>query len=102
MQFISFKKLAVRRDYSVRTLRRVVHDDPNHPRPVATSPGRKAFVEPECDEYDLSLIAERDAALAKNGEDAKGQIAEVEAKNSDRDTRQSVADGEGQAEANPA
>ena len=70
MQFISFKKLAKRRDYSVRTLRRVVENDPDHPRPVDTSPGRKVFVEPECDEYDFLLIAKRDAALAKGGESA--------------------------------
>ena len=39
-----------------------------HPRPVKLSPGRVGFPEPEADEYDLLLIAERDNALADDGD----------------------------------
>ncbi len=67
MQFISWKELADRRSTSVSTEKRRVKSDPRHPKPVDLSPdrnglGRKGFVEPEVDEYDLLLIAERDAA----------------------------------------
>ncbi len=41
--------------------------------------GRKGFVEPEIDEYDLLLIAERDKALAKNGESKPAEGAEASA-----------------------
>ena len=61
MKFISRKDLAARRSISLSTQKRL-EQDPRHPRPVDVSPGRVAFVEPEADEYDLLLIAERDAA----------------------------------------
>ena len=68
MQFVSYEDLAASRRTSVRTERRRVQNDPRHPRPVAISPQRRVFVKPETDEYDLLLIAERDAALAEAGE----------------------------------
>ncbi len=73
MQFISWKELADRRSTSVSTEKRRVKSDPRHPKPVDLSPdqnglGRKGFVEPEVDEYDLLLIAERDNALDGDGE----------------------------------
>ena len=68
MQFLSWKELADRRSTSVSTEKRRVKNDPRHPRPVPMSPGRVAFPEPETDEYDLLLIAERDNALVEDGE----------------------------------
>ena len=62
MRFISWKELAKRRPTSVSTEKRRVKSDSRHPRPVDLSPGRRGFPEPEVDEYDLLLIAERDAA----------------------------------------
>ena len=67
MRFISRKDLAARRSISLSTQKRL-EQDPCHPKPVDMSPGRVAFVEPEADQYDLLLIAERDNALVKNGE----------------------------------
>ena len=68
MKFISRKDLAKRRSISLSSQKRL-EQDPRHPKPVNVSPGRVAFVEPEADEYDLLLIAERDNALADIGED---------------------------------
>ncbi len=67
MQFISRKDLAARRSISLSSQKRL-ETDPRHPKPVNVSPGRVAFVEPEADEFDLLLIAERDRALADIGE----------------------------------
>lgn len=67
MKFISRKDLAKRRSISLSSQKRL-ETDPRHPKPVNVSPGRVAFVEPEADEYDLLLIAERDRALADIGE----------------------------------
>ncbi len=61
MQFRSRKALAKRRSISLSTQKRL-EKDPRHPKPVDISPGRVAFVEPETDEFDMLLIAARDAA----------------------------------------
>ncbi len=62
MRFLSWKDLADRRSTSVSTEKRRIKRDPRHPRPVQISLGRVGFPEPEADEYDLLLIAERDGA----------------------------------------
>ncbi len=67
MRFLSWKDLAERRGTSISTEKRRVKSDPRHPKPVDLSPdqnglGRKGFAEPEVNEYDLLLIAERDNA----------------------------------------
>ena len=71
MRFLSWKDLADRRTTSVSTEKRRVNTDPRHPRLVKISPGRVGFPEPEVDEYDLLLIAERDNATfeMENGGD---------------------------------
>ena len=84
MKFISRKNLTKRRDISLSTQKRLEKQDPRHPKPVDMSPGRngrgrQAFVEPEVDEYDLLLIAERDNALAKDGENKPAEEAEANA-----------------------
>ncbi len=79
MQFLSWADLAKRRSTSVSTEKRRLKNDPRHPRPVPMSPGRVAFPEPETDKYDLLLIAERDAALVKDGESGAGEGAEASA-----------------------
>ena len=78
MQFLSYEDLARRRGTSVRTERRRVQNDPRHPRPVKISPQRRVFPEPEADEYDLLLIAERDNALADDGENESADAPEAE------------------------
>ena len=62
MRFLSWKDLADRRSTSVSTEKRRIKRDPRHPRPVQISLGRVGFPEPEVNEYDLLLIAERDNA----------------------------------------
>ncbi len=59
MRFLSWKDLAERRTTSVSTEKRRVKSDPRHPRPVSISPGRRAFIEDECDIYDELLVAEQ-------------------------------------------
>ena len=82
MQFVSWKDLVKSRGTSVSTEKRRVKNDPRHPKPVDLSPdqnglGRKGFVKPETDEYDLLLIAERDKALAENGENKPADASET-------------------------
>ena len=55
--FVSWKELARRRSTSISTEKRRVKSDPNHPRPIKISPGRKAFIEAEVEEYDVAMVA---------------------------------------------
>ena len=71
MNFLSWDDLAERRTTSRSTEKRRVKKDPRHPRPIQISPGRKAFIEDECDAYDKMIVAEFRAAQQGAAEDER-------------------------------
>ena len=97
-KFLSWDDIAERRSTSKSTEKRRVKDDPRHPRAVHVSPGRVAFPEPEIEDYDQLLIAERDewAACAAEAEET---AAEAEDREAEETRAAKKARGETEAEA---
>ena len=60
VKFLSWKQRVEERGTSISTEKRQYAADPRYPRLVQISPGRKAFVADELDQYDALIIAERD------------------------------------------
>lgn len=58
MTFISRKNLAVKRDVSLTTEKKI-EAHPMHPKPIQITEGRLVWVEEETDEFDRMLIEER-------------------------------------------